>query len=69
MARRDFLESDVDHMEQFLVAQRSRLRDAANEIVELTERVPSGLGESRRPTAVGCDRRHRGSRASSGCRR
>ena len=49
MARRDFLESDVDHMEQFLVAQRSRLRDAANEIVELTERVPSGLGESRRP--------------------
>ncbi len=49
MARRDFLESDVDHMEQFLVAQRSRLRDAANEIIELTERVPSGLGESRRP--------------------
>jgi DivIVA domain-containing protein len=49
MARRDFLESDVDHMEQFLVAQRSRLRDAANEIMELTERVPSGLGESRRP--------------------
>ena len=49
MARRDFLESDVDHMEQFLVAQRSRLRDAANEIVELTERVPSGLGESHRP--------------------
>ena len=49
MARRDFLESDVDHMEQFLVAQRSRLRDAANEIMELTERVPSGLGEARRP--------------------
>ena len=49
MARRDFLESDVDHMEQFLVAQRSRLRDAASEIMELTERVPSGLGESRRP--------------------
>jgi len=49
MARRDFLESDVDHMEQFLVAQRSRLRDAANEIMDLTERVPSGLGESRRP--------------------
>lgn len=49
MARRDFLESDVDHMEQFLVAQRSRLRDAANEIIELTERVPSGLGEARRP--------------------
>lgn len=49
MARRDFLESDVDHMEQFLVDQRSRLRDAANEIMELTERVPSGLGESRRP--------------------
>ena len=49
LARRDFLESDVDHLEQFLVDQRTRLRDAANQIVELTERVPGGLGEVRRP--------------------
>jgi DivIVA domain-containing protein len=54
-ARRDFLESDVDHLEQFLVEQRSRLRDAANEIIELTERVPSGLGETRRPLLSASD--------------
>ncbi len=52
-ARRDFLESDVDHLEQFLVDQRARLRDAAAQIVELTERVPSGLGEVRRPLVSG----------------
>lgn len=52
-ARRDFLESDVDHLEQFLVDQRSRLRDAASQIVELTERVPGGLGEVRRPLVSG----------------
>lgn len=49
MARRDFLESDVEHLEQFLVAQRGRLRDAASSLVDLTERVPGGLGEVRRP--------------------
>jgi DivIVA domain-containing protein len=55
VARRDFLESDVDHMEQFLVAQRSRLRDAANDLIELTERVPSGLGEVRAPLMSASD--------------
>ncbi len=49
MARRDFLESDVEHLEQFLVAQRGRLRDAAASLVDLTERIPGGLGEVRRP--------------------
>lgn len=49
LARRDFLESDVDHLEQFLVDQRSRLREAASQIVDLAERVPGGLGEVRRP--------------------
>ena len=44
-ARRDFLESDVDHLEQFLGTQRERLRDAASAMVELTERVRGGLGE------------------------
>jgi cell division septum initiation protein DivIVA len=48
-ARRDFLESDVDHLEQFLIAQRSRLRDAATDIIDVTERVPAGLGDVRRP--------------------
>jgi len=55
LARRDFLESDVDHLEQFLVDQRSRLRDAATEIIELSERVPGGLGEVRRPIVSAAD--------------
>lgn len=48
-ARRDFLESDVDHLERHLTDERSRLRDAATTLLELTERVPGGLGEVRRP--------------------
>ncbi len=55
LARRDFLESDVDHLETFLVDQRTRLRDAANQIVELTERVPGGLGSVRRPLLSASD--------------
>jgi DivIVA domain-containing protein len=55
LARRDFLESDVDHLEQFLVDQRTRLRDAASQIVDLTERVPGGLGDVRRPLVSAAD--------------
>ncbi len=54
-ARRDFLESDVDHLQQFLVAQRSRIRDAAAELMEVTDRVPAGLGDSRRPLLSASD--------------
>ncbi len=54
-ARRDFLESDVDHLEQFLVAQRSRIRDAAAELIEVTDRVPGGLGDARRPLLSASD--------------
>lgn len=49
LARRDFLLADVDQLEQFLVGQRGRLRDAASEINALVERVPAGLGDMRRP--------------------
>jgi DivIVA domain-containing protein len=49
LARRDFLVSDVDHLEHHVDAQRERLRDAAVSIQELIERVPGGLGEMRRP--------------------
>ena len=49
LARRDFLLSDVDHLEQYLQAQRERLRDAAMALQELVDRVPAGLGEIRRP--------------------
>ena len=55
LARRDFLESDVDHLERFLVDQRARLREAASQIVDLTERVPGGLGDVRRPLVSGAD--------------
>lgn len=55
MARRDFLESDVDHLETFLVDQRARVRDAATSLMEVAERVPGGLGESRRPLLSASD--------------
>jgi DivIVA domain-containing protein len=54
-ARRDFLESDVDHLEQFLGAQRGRLREAANAMIDLTERVNAGLGEVHRPLLSAAD--------------
>jgi len=49
LARRDFLLADVDHLEQYLQAQRERLRDAAVQLQEMVERVPGGLGDMRRP--------------------
>ena len=49
LARRDFLLSDVDHLEHHLGAQRERLRDAAVSLQDLIERVPGGLGDLRRP--------------------
>jgi cell division initiation protein len=49
LARRDFLESDVELLEQFLVEQRNRLREAASDITAVVERVPGGLGELRPP--------------------
>jgi DivIVA domain-containing protein len=49
LARRDFLESDVDHLEQYLLAQKERITEAVHELTELCQRVPGGLGEMRRP--------------------
>ncbi len=49
LARRDFLESDVDQLEQYLVAQRERITEAVSELTALVQRVPSGLGDMRRP--------------------
>ncbi len=49
LARRDFLESDVDHLEQYLVAQRERITEAVSELSALVQRVPNGLGDMRRP--------------------
>src|SRR5215207_1928260 len=55
LARRDFLVADVDHLEQYVAAQRERLRDASASILELIERVPGGLGEMRRPLLSASD--------------
>lgn len=68
LARRDFLESDVDHLQTFLVDERTRLREAASEIMELVERVPGGLGEVRRPLLSASDDEEQdaAARASSG---
>jgi DivIVA domain-containing protein len=49
LARRDFLESDVDHLEQYLVAQRERLVEVAATLTDLTQKVPGGLADMRRP--------------------
>lgn len=49
LARRDFLVSDVDHLEMYIQAERDRLREAANHLFDLIDRVPGGLGETRRP--------------------
>jgi DivIVA domain-containing protein len=49
LARRDFLLADVDHLEQYIQAQRERLRDASVQLLELVDRVPGGLGDMRRP--------------------
>jgi DivIVA domain-containing protein len=54
-ARRDFLETDVQQLELFLTDQRSRLRDAATSLVDITERIPGGLGEVRRPLLSASD--------------
>lgn len=49
VARRDFLESDVEHLEQFIMAQRERIVEATSELQALCQRVPSGLADMRRP--------------------
>ena len=49
LARRDFLESDVDHLEQYLVAQRERIVEAVASLSDLVQRVPGGLADMRRP--------------------
>jgi len=54
-ARRDFLESDVEQLELFLTEQRSRLRDAATSLIDITERIPGGLGEARAPLLSASD--------------
>jgi len=55
LARRDFLVADVDHLEQYVAAQRERVRDAAVALQELADRVPAGLADMRRPLLSASD--------------
>ncbi len=48
LARRDFLESDVDHLEQYLLAQRERITEVAAQLSDMVQRVPEGS-----PTCAG----------------
>ncbi len=54
-ARRDFLESDVEHLELFLADQRNRIREAATSLLDLTDRVPGGLATVRPPLLSAAD--------------
>ncbi len=55
LARREFLISDVDHLELHIIGQRDRLREVANALTDIVNKVPGGLGDVRRPlvSAVG----------------
>jgi DivIVA domain-containing protein len=55
LARRDFLEADVDQLEQFLGAQRERISAVA---AALTEVTGSGLATMRRPQLSASDSDH-----------
>lgn len=49
LARREFLVSDVEHLEQHIAAQRDRVRGAADALLDIAERTQSGLADARRP--------------------
>jgi cell division septum initiation protein DivIVA len=49
LARRDFLLSDVENLEQHIVSQRERLRDVASALSDIVSKVPGGLADLRRP--------------------
>lgn len=48
-ARRDFLLSDVESLEQHIVSQRERLRDVASALSDIVAKVPGGLADLHRP--------------------
>ncbi len=55
LARRDFLQSDVEHLEQHIEAQRERITAVVAELEQLTNRVPNGLAAMRRPQLSASD--------------
>ena len=69
LARRDFLESDVDQLDQFLAAQRDRISAVAADLNDVTTRVGNGLGPMRRPQLSASDSDHSGEVAAPRHRR
>jgi DivIVA domain-containing protein len=49
LARRDFLLGDTEQLEQHISTQRYRIREVADSLSEMLDRVPNGLGDARRP--------------------
>jgi DivIVA domain-containing protein len=66
LARRDFLESDVDQLDQFLAAQRDRITAVAAALNDVTTRVGNGLGPMRRPQLSASDSDHSGETIGEG---
>ena len=48
-ARREALVSDVDALEQFVSAERERLRDVSSTMLQLADATPGGLAAAARP--------------------
>lgn len=55
LARRDFLESDVDALEGHIATQRERITEVVGQLEALTNRVPNGLADLRRPQLSAAD--------------
>lgn len=49
LARREFLLSDVEHLEQHVITHRDRLREVAGALTAIVEHGPGGLADVRRP--------------------
>ncbi len=49
IARREFLVSDVEHLEQHIITHRERLRDVVGSLQDIIGKVPGGLADLRRP--------------------
>ena len=55
LARRDFLESDVELLDQHVAVQRERITEVVAQLEALTNRVPNGLADMRRPQLSASD--------------
>jgi len=49
LARREFLLSDVEHLEQHVISHRDRLREVANSLTTIADGASGGLADLRRP--------------------